>query len=47
MNTNIFLPALFFSMKYFFDIPKEITQQIIFELQFRLMECKELLAGLQ
>ena len=46
MATRLFIPALIFSMKYFFDIEKEITQQLLLTAHLRLIECKDVLTHL-
>jgi hypothetical protein len=33
-------------MKYFFDVEKEITQQLMTTLYVRIHDCKELVSGL-
>lgn len=44
MTARFIIPALLFTMKYFFDIEKEITQSLIVSGQLRLMECKSAIA---
>jgi|GEM_PF-5452884 len=46
MEAKIVLPALFFIMKYFFHVEKEIVQQMLVTVQVRLLDCKELAAQL-
>ena len=46
MERRFITPTLIFMMKYFFDIEKEITQQLLFSLQTRLLDCKEIAAHL-
>jgi len=43
METRFFTPALVFMMKYFFDVEKEITQQLLFTAHIRLAECKDVM----
>jgi hypothetical protein len=45
MESRIFVPALVFTMKYFFDIEKEITQQLLFTCHLRLIDCKEVVVS--
>lgn len=42
MEHKMILSAVFFMMKYFFDVEKEITQTLVTTLHLRLMDCKEL-----
>ena len=46
MDTGFFTPALIFMMKYFFDVEKEITQQLLLTCQLHLNNCKEVVANL-
>jgi hypothetical protein len=41
MTQKFWTPALVFMMKYFFDVEKEITQQVLLTAQLRLNDCKE------
>jgi len=43
METRFITPALVFMMKYFFDMEKEITQQLLLTAQLRLLECKDIM----
>ena len=47
MVRNSVVPAVVFMMKYFFDVEKEITQQILLTFQVRIMDCKEILHHIQ
>lgn len=46
MSSKFFVPFLMFVMKYFFDVEKEITQQLLTTLYVRAHDCKELVSGL-
>lgn len=46
MTTKYLIPCLMFMMKYFFDIEKEITQQMITTVSLRIHDCKELITNL-
>jgi hypothetical protein len=41
MTQKFLTPAVIFMMKYFFDVEKEITQQVLFSAKLRLNDCKE------
>ena len=41
MTQKFLTPAVIFMMKYFFDVEKEITQQVLFTAKLRLNDCKE------
>jgi len=43
MAKSSITPALIFMMKYFFDIEKEITQQLLLTAHLRLIDCKDAL----
>ena len=45
MSEKFLIPALLFSMKYFFDIEREITQQILTSVNLKLHDCRELVSG--
>jgi hypothetical protein len=47
MKTGVFTPALCFMLKYFFDIEKEITQQILLSAYLKVGECKGAVAHLR
>ncbi len=46
MDLRFLLPVLMFTMKYFFDVEKEITQQLLMTAHIRLNDCKELFTNL-
>jgi hypothetical protein len=46
METGIITPALVFMMKYFFDVEKEITQQLLLTCQLHLNNCKDAVTSL-
>lgn len=46
MDHKYLVPVLGFMLKYFFDIEKEITQQLLVTVHLRLIDCKELISGL-
>jgi hypothetical protein len=41
MTQKFLTPAVIFMMKYFFDVEKEITQQLLLTAHLRLNDCKE------
>lgn len=43
MYSRFLIPSMIFMMKYFFDIEKEITQQLLLSLHLRFHEVKELI----
>jgi len=46
MSSNAMMGILTFTMKYFFDVEREITQQLITTAAVRLHDCKELITTL-
>jgi hypothetical protein len=46
MTTKYLMPCLMFMLKYFFDIEKEITQQMVATVTLRIHDCKELISNL-
>jgi len=41
------IPALLFMMKYFFDVEREITQQIVATVNLRWQDLRETVSGLK
>ena len=46
MSSKAMMGVLTFTMKYFFDVEREITQQLITTASVRLHDCKELVMTL-
>jgi hypothetical protein len=46
MTQKFFTTAVIFMMKYFFDVEKEITQQLLFTAHMRLNDCKDVVQQL-
>jgi hypothetical protein len=46
MCSKYLVPCLMFLLKYFFDIEREITQQMITTLTLRIHDCKEVVGNL-
>jgi len=41
MNTKVFVSCIMFLMKYFFDVEREITQQLLMTVHMRLIDAKD------
>lgn len=46
MKRQYIAGVVFFMMKYFFDIEREIIQQLVTSAQVRILDVKTLLSGL-
>ena len=42
MNTNFWTPVVGYLMKYFFNVEREITQQLLDTLQIKLIDLKDI-----
>ena len=45
MNSSFIVGFLMFVMKYFFDMEKEITQQLLWTVDLRINDCKEFMSN--
>jgi len=46
MMNKYLLPFVMFSMKYFFDVEREVTQQLVQSTEAKLHIYKELISGI-